>query len=143
MFGNKKKGDPRVRAILDAANVRYEIDRDGDFKITYGYEDKRSQLVFINSNTEIFAGIEVREVWSVALKGLGQLSAEVANDLLERNGRYKMGSWEIARREGQIVAIFKVVISANASRSELMPVVEMVGIQADEVEKEFLGTDDL
>ncbi|WP_448872398.1 YbjN domain-containing protein [Desulfobulbus propionicus] len=141
MFGGKKKGDPRVREILDSENIKYVVDDDGHFKITFAYDDNRSQLVFINSNTENFAGVELREIWSVGLKGNGQLSAEVANKLLERNGRYKVGSWEITKQSGQVMASFKVVISANADKSELMPVVQMVGIQADEVEKEFLLSD--
>ena len=143
MFGGKKRGDYRVREILDAANVSYVVDDDGDFKIIYGYEDNRSQVVFINSNTHTFAGVEIREVWSIGLKGTGQLSSAVANELLVRNSRYKVGSWSINKQEGQVVAIFRVAVSADASRSELIPIVEMVGVHADEVEREFLSSDDL
>lgn len=143
MFGGKKKPDPRVQAILEAEGIKYEVDREGDYRILCGFENDRSQFVLINSNTETFAGVEVREVWSPALKGSGQLSAAVANDLLARNARYKVGAWQIVQNNDRVLASFKVVLSADADRSELVPVIRMVAIQADEVEKEFLQTDEL
>jgi len=143
MFGSKKKGDPRVRAILDAEGIKYETDTDGDYRIVFGFDDNRSQVVFVNSNTETFAGVEIREVWSVGLKGGGQLSAAVANDLLVRNGQYKVGAWQVSRSGDQLIALFKVALSADADRSELVPVLSAVAVQADEVEKEFLKNDDL
>ena len=143
MFGSKKKGDPRIRTILDEEDIKYEIDSDGDYKIILGLEDDRSQVVFINSNTETFADVEIREVWSIGLKGSGQLSAEMANELLRRNQQYKVGGWSIAQSDEQILALFKIVISAEANKSELISVLLASAVQADEIEKEFLGNDDL
>jgi hypothetical protein len=107
MFGGKKKGDPRVRAILEAEDIKYEVDSDGDYKIVIGFEDNRSQAVFINSNTENFAGVEIREVWSIGLRGSGQLSAEMANELLRRNSQYKVGGWSTVQSEGQLFMLME------------------------------------
>lgn len=143
MFGGKKKGDSRVGAILDAEDMKYEIDDDGDYKLIFGLENDRTQLVFINSQTDTFAGVEIREVWSVGLKGSGQLSATVANELLERNAKYKVGGWQVINKDGQVLALFTIVLSADADQSELVTVLNAVAIQADEIEKEFLKNDDL
>lgn len=143
MFGGKKTGDHRVSRILDSEDIKYEIDSDGDFKIVVDLGEGRSQLAFINSNTEIFAGVEIREIWSIGLVGDGQLSAEVANSLLLRNRTYKVGGWEIAQGDGKVRAIFKVCLSADATPSELMAVLGIVLRVADQVEKEYLGTDTL
>lgn len=143
MFGSKQKGDSRIRNILTSADIKYEVDDDGDYKVIFKFDDGRTQLAFINSKTETFAGEEVREVWSVGLRGKGQLSAAVANGLLAKNHQYKVGSWETLQQAGEVLAIFRVSLSADASQSELISVLQMVAMQADEVEKEFLGNDDL
>ena len=142
MFGSKK-GDPRVKDILVSAGIKYEVDNDGDYKTIFGFDDSRSQVAFIDSKTETFSDVEMRDVWSVGLKGKGHLSAEVANALLEKNSQYKLGSWGIVQQGGEVLAIFKVAVSADANQAELTSVLQSVAIQADEVEKEFLKTDAL
>ena len=143
MFGGTARGDQRVRKILDAERIKYEIDSDGDYKVIFDLGNGRTQLGIINSNTESFAGVEVRDVWSVGLVGDGQLNAAVANALLAKNAQYKVGAWQIVQRKGKILAIFRVSLSADATTQELMSVLQQVLLQADEVEKEYLGTDGL
>lgn len=138
-----KHVDQRVRRILEAEGIKYEIDGDGDFKVLFALDNGRSQVGFINSNTETFIGVEVREVWSVGLMGEGQLSAEVANSLLSRNHTYKLGGWEIVQRQGEVIAIFKICISADAPPTELLGCLIMSLKIADAVEKEYLGSDKL
>ncbi len=142
MFGDAG-GDARVRRILDAEGIKYSVDSDSDFKVIFELENNRTQVAFINSNTERFADAEVREVWSVGLRGEGQLSATVANDLLARNHRYKVGNWETVQQNGKILAIFKVYLAANAGAKELMASLLLVLKVADEVEEAYLGSDEL
>ena len=143
MFGGKRKGDDRVRKILDAKGIKYEVDRDGDFKVIFDLGEGRSQVAFVNSNTEEFAGVDVRGVWSVGYVGDGQLSAKVANSLLARNSTYKVGGWQIAQQGGKVLAIFKVCVAADATSSELMAVLAVVLKIADDIEKEYMGSDNL
>lgn len=143
MFGTRTKGDDRVRSALDTESINYEIDDDGDFKVIFDLGEGRSQVAFVNSNTETFDGLEIREVWSVGLVGNGQLTAEVANSLLARNATYKLGGWEIAQQGGKVMAIFKICVSASATPSELRSILETVSLMADEIEKEYLHSDNL
>jgi hypothetical protein len=143
MFGNQK-GDPRVRNVLQHAGLTYDVDNDGDFRALFNYDDGRSQIAFINSNTEIFAGAEIREVWSVGLRVPGQqLNVGVANHLLALNSTYKVGSWETKQGQGEILGIFRVSLSADAGPSELTAALRMAALQADELEKLLLGNDAL
>ena len=61
--------DPTVKRRLEAQSIKYEIDKDGDFKITYNYKKEgRTQLVFVSGKTETVGGVPVREVFAPAAK---------------------------------------------------------------------------
>jgi len=143
MFGSQVQSDGRIKSILDSSSFNYQIDSDGDFKVIFRFDDGRTQLAFVNSNTSSFAGVEIRNIWSIGLRGPGQLSSAMANALLLKNGSYKIGGWYVSTNDSGTLAIFKAAISANANPAELMSVLRAVAIEADEVEKEFLGSDDL
>jgi len=143
MFGKKQKGDPRIRAILEEEDIQYEIDSDNDFKIVIGLENDRSQVVFVNSNTETFAGVEIREIWSIGLKQNEPLSADMANELLRRNNQYKVGSWSVVQGDDEVLAVFTIVVSADADNSEILQIIFAVAEHADQIESEFLKNDDL
>ena len=139
-----KSGDPRIKKILDEKDIKYEVDIDGDYKVIFDLGDDRSQVAFINSNVEEFAGCEIREIWSPGLVGEGELSQRVANELLSRNQQYKPGSWSTMKSDGNIAAVFKVAIDANATSDELISSLFVVLRVADDIEKEFLqGSDKL
>ena len=139
-----KSGDPRIKKILDEKDIKYEVDIDGDYKVIFDLGDDRSQVAFINSNVEEFAGCEIREIWSPGLVGEGELSQRVANELLSRNQQYKLGSWSTMKSDGNIAAVFKVAIDANATSDELISSLFVVLRVADDIEKEFLqGSDKL
>jgi hypothetical protein len=139
-----KSGDPRIKKILDEKDIKYEVDIDGDYKVIFDLGDDRSQVAFINSNVEEFAGCEIREIWSPGLVGEGELSQRVANELLSRNQQYKLGSWSTMKSDGNIAAVFTVAIDANATSDELISSLFVVLRVADDIEKEFLqGSDKL
>lgn len=39
MILGRKQGDPRVKRILDALELKYSIDSDGDFKVVLEFSD--------------------------------------------------------------------------------------------------------
>lgn len=45
MILGRKQGDPRVKRILDALELKYSIDSDGDFKVVLEFSDGRSKLL--------------------------------------------------------------------------------------------------
>ena len=60
--------DMRVKTLLDAIGTNYEIDAEADFKLEWEYDNGRTQIVYVNSNTEEYENMEIREVWSFAHK---------------------------------------------------------------------------
>lgn len=63
MFGIRSKTnepDPRVAQALDQLEIKYEVEDDGDYKIGFALEDRRSQIGYIRSRTMNFGEFELR-----------------------------------------------------------------------------------
>ena len=59
--------DPALEALLKAADIPFEIDDDGDYKVVYEWsKDKRSQLVYISGTPEELDGVKLYEIFSPA-----------------------------------------------------------------------------
>lgn len=143
--GARKTGDARVRTQLDTLGYKYELTTDGDFKLTpVKTEDGRSQLIYVDSNTQQYGTLEIREVMSPAYLSTGPLSAAVANRLLRENSEVKFGAWRVeTHNNGQKhLALFAVQISANSDAETLRLAIKSVLLVADRMEKELTGTDD-
>ena len=134
------KADSRVRAALDRASLKYRVDSDGDFRLTFEVDDDRTHVVFINSNTEEYGDMEVREIWAVGATSETGFSAAKLEELLKKNGTYKIGAWHLTKN-GQR-AVFTVVVSARANSDTIDSMVRLVAKTADGLEKEWLGTDE-
>jgi hypothetical protein len=136
--------DPRVKAALDQAGLKYEMTADGDFKVLMRFDDTRTQIILINSNTERLkdTNLEIREVYSVAYKTNGNLPLEVANQLMKDSQKRKIGAWElISMSNGTAMAIFDAKVSADISGDNLEKVITLVGVRADVMEKELTSED--
>lgn len=140
-----RQPDERVRQALEAVGWKYDVDRDGDFRVIISWEeDGRSQLVFVNSATNSLGGQEVREVWSEGWRRSGDtFPPAIAVRLLEANASYKLGAWELRRAGGVARAAFTARIPANLPAEQLQAVISTAAVTADEMEKELVGTDDL
>ena len=93
LVGSDIEYDRRVEKKLKKLDFNYKITKKGDFKLMFNVEDGRTQLVFINSNTEEYRDFEIREIWSIAYKSSDeQFPAKVANKLLEDTSRRKLGA---------------------------------------------------
>ncbi|HVN42905.1 MAG TPA: hypothetical protein VMT50_08985, partial [Steroidobacteraceae bacterium] len=87
------------------------------------------------------AGLELRDVWSIALRGRGSPPAELALRLLEENVGLPLGAWQVARRNGEYLVLFSAQVAAGASASELGATIGTVAVNADRLEKELTGAD--
>jgi hypothetical protein len=125
--------DPTVRRMLEAKGTPFDVDSDGDYKITVNFKSEgRTQLVFVRSVVKTYG--KVREIWSYGYQGdKDQLSALVANRLLEASNRVILGSWVKQSKS----AVFVVKISAEASADELDSAIDAAATAADEMEKEL------
>jgi hypothetical protein len=134
--------DPRVAQQLKAAGFLYLVDEDGDYRVTVQFADNgRTQVIFINSSTEFYEGMEIREVWSIAARLEGDLPAKLARELLERNSRLKFGAWAVEKGGSSTFVTFRIHLSADTEGKTLGSVIEAVGSVADELEKELTDSD--
>jgi hypothetical protein len=132
--------DSVVRAQLEKKGTPFEVDDDGDFKITVRIDDDRTQLVWVRSVVEETDHLLVREIWSPGYRSEGAtFPAAVANDLLERSNNLKLGSWVKQDRTAMLVT----KISADASADQLDEAIDLTAVAADAVELDLTGKDDL
>ncbi len=145
MVGAKEgsRGDSRVRTLLEKADLKYEVDEDGDFRLVFEWEDGRSQLVFISSATSALDGLEIREVWSVGYLSEDMMPAKIMKNLLEENAEVKLGAWQLLRMGEKDAGVFSAQIAADTDAKTLGTVLNAVSITADEKEKELMKSDDL
>jgi hypothetical protein len=89
--------DASVKRRLDQAGMKYEIDRDGDFKVTVSFaEQHRTQMVFVSGSTETIGGLTVRKIFSPAATVVTDgITGAKALELLRDSRTKKLGSWEI------------------------------------------------
>lgn len=132
--------DASVARRLDSAGLKYEVDDDGDYKLTFNYsKEGRSQLVFVSGTTQEVSGLTIREVFSPAGRvekdGIG---GKAALELLSASGQMKMGSWEI--RGDVLYFVIKVLDSATSS--ELSSLLDIAAETADDKEIELSGDRD-
>ena len=136
----KPVADPGLGKQLDALQLKYEIDGDGDYKMTFELEDGRTQIVFARSPVESYGSNRIREIWSPGLKySTPELDAKVANRLLSHSAEVIMGGW-VRQKE---MAMFVVKIPEKASPAELRDALEAAAACADVIEKELTSRDDL
>lgn len=142
-IGARKAHDPRIEKLLDAIDLSYEIDSDGDFKLINRFDSGRTHVIFINSNTESYLTLEIREIWSVGLISDTSLSSSEMRRLLRDNANKKLGSWKIVNMGGKEVAVFYAQVAAEADRDAFISALQIVSQSADEMEKTLTGKDDL
>ncbi|RNF83358.1 hypothetical protein [Montanilutibacter psychrotolerans] len=131
--------DAGVKRILDSLDYDYEVDEDGDFKMTFELDDERTQLVYVISSVEEYGSNKIREIWSPAYRQEGgQFPANIANRLLEESHSGKMGSW--VKQDDMAVLVIK--IAADASADELDDAINYAMFTADKLEASLTGGKD-
>lgn len=132
--------DASVKSRLDARGIKYQIDDDGDYKVTYNYaKEGRTQLVFVSGGTEDVGGFKVREVFSPAGRVENDdIDGAKALELLAESRKNKLGSWEIA---GDVL-YFVVKLPDSLNAAQLESVMDIAAETADDMELEISGERD-
>jgi hypothetical protein len=136
------QSDARVKASLDKLGYKYEVDKDGDFKMTMRTGDARTQLLFVKSKTEKLSGLEIREIFSPGYLVDGEISGEIAKQLLMDNSAKKIGAWQIQGSAGKKLAIFVVQIPAGMSGDDFRAAIDATALAADMMESKLTNKDD-
>jgi len=142
-IGAKKDHDRRIERLLDEVDLKFEIDSDGDFKVGNKFDSGRTHIIYINSHTEKYGNLEIREIWSVGFISDGQLTPTVMRKLLKKNADMKLGSWKIGNSDGKELAVFYAQIAADTDKDTLLRSLQLVSQAADLMENELTGKDDL
>lgn len=132
--------DASVKSRLDTQGIKYEVDQDGDFKVTYNYsKEGRTQLVFVSGKTESVGGFTIREVFSPAARvEKDGINGAKALELLAESRKNKFGSWEI----GGDVLYFVIKLPDNVGAKQLEAAMDIAAETADDMEIEFSGDRD-
>jgi hypothetical protein len=129
--------DASVKTRLDARGIQYEVDADGDYKVTYSYKDEgRTQLVFVSGSTESVGGFKVREVFAPAAKD--GISGAKAIELMGESRSNKIGSWEL---QGDVL-YFVIKLPDSVDATELESAMDIAAQTADNMEIELSGDED-
>ncbi len=136
--------DTRVKNALEEADLKYSIADNGNFKLVFELDGKRTQLVIIKSGTFEYGGMEIREIISIAAKSDNKkfFKRDLLFDVLERNETYKLGAWQIDGGEAPYFLEFSIKVSANANPDVLKQVLFLASKVADELEEELSGDAD-
>jgi hypothetical protein len=132
--------DASVKRRLDDRGIKYTVDADGDFKVTYNYhKEKRTQLVFVSGTTESVGGYRVREIFSPAarIKQDG-IDGAKALELLAESRKNKLGAWEI----GGDVLYFVVKLPDSIGAADLESAMDIAAETADDMELKLSGARD-
>ena len=132
--------DNSVKRRLDSVGQKYEVDKDGDFKITYNFPDeKRSQIAFVSGTPyDVADGVQVRNIFAPVAKVKDDGVAGKAVDLLKANYGYKIGAYEIS---GDILYL-SIKVPDNASAAQLKKALQIAVSVADDKEMELSGARD-
>ena len=131
--------DSSIKRRLDSVGQKYEIDKDGDFKITLSFtEDKRTQIVFVEGTPYDVGGVQVRNIFAPVAKVAEDGISGKALDLLKTNNTLKLGAYEI---EGTYLML-SMKIPEAASGEQLQKALRLAASVADNKEIEFSGTRD-
>ncbi len=132
--------DASVEARLAARGMQFEVDSDGDYKVTYSYkQENRTQLVFVSGTTEQVNGISIREVFSPAGQvGADRIDGTKALALLANSRSKKLGSWELS---GDVL-YFVIKLPDNVDGAALEAAMDIAAETADNKEIELSGTKD-
>ena len=132
--------DASVDARLKARGVQFEVDADGDYKVTYSYkQENRTQLVFVSGRTEQVNGISIREVFSPAGRVVADgIDGAKAMALLADSRSKKLGSWEIS---GDVL-YFVIKLPDSIDGAALEAAMDIASETADNKEIELSGDKD-
>lgn len=132
--------DASVKTRLDARGVKYQVDDDGDYKVTYSYkQEDRTQLVFVSGGTESVGGYTVREVFAPAgLVDKDKIDGAKALELLAESRTNKLGSWELAGN----TLYFVIKLPDSVDAAQLEAAMDIAAETADNMEIELSGDRD-
>jgi hypothetical protein len=135
-----RPADASVKAKLDALELQYEVDGDGDYKLIFSFDDDgRSQMLFVSGGTQAIGDMKVREIFAPAARVEADgVDGAVALEMLADSRTNKLGAWEI----GGDVLYYVVKLPDDIDAAQLEQVMHIVAVMADQMEARLTGDRD-
>ena len=127
---------------LKSLGLKYEVDKDGDFKLIFDLEGGRTQLVYVNGKPWEYQGLKIREIWAPSFRSKGPLPAEQANELLLKSQNAKIGGWQVMDLGEDRVAVYAIKVPDRIEQAELREWLDLVASYADTMERQVTGQDE-
>jgi len=128
-----------LQKLLDKARLKYQVDDDGDFKITYDLGGGRTQLAYVRSAASEYGSLQLREILSIGYAAKeAEVPADVARRALAASADTKLGAWSLRGR----LLIYVSKVPASADARELADAIEFTATVADRFEQETDGARD-
>lgn len=131
----------RIESLLKLANLKYEIDKDGDYKLRYDMGHGRTQTIWAFANKEKLDEYELVYLMSYAYHGT--LTKPQAIELLS-DGR-KVGSWGIQKDKDdseKVYVKFQAMIPLSISPTDFRTCCGVISAAADALEEKWAETDE-
>jgi len=135
-----QKNDERLSIPFAQLEIKHKIDANTiSFKQPVG---KRTQVVYIDNETDIFDKFEVRQIYSTIHESTKPLDLKRLQTLLLANGKKKIGAFEMVEKEGVYFILFTAKVPAILDATNLKSVIDMVATVADGMEDNMFMTDE-
>lgn len=134
--------DPRVAKALNQTKTKFEVDEDGEYKVTFGIGEIRSQVTFVSSTTDKIYDFEMRGVYSFAAFSETPFPQEITNRLLAQNME-NVSAWAVIKVSNAYAIVNIAYIPADADGKRLSAAIQSVMLLADELEAQMSKEDKL
>lgn len=149
--------DERVKAALESSEIKFTETESHNVRAEFSTTEDRTNLVFINSDTQKDGEYEHREVWAVACS-IGDVEStnysanrsegyhyhELLARLMSRNSGNQTGGFKLVRdseNRGKSLIVYSAIVPADASGELLKSVMDACAFNADNLEKEWTMKD--
>ena len=132
--------DSRLLTPLTQLDIKYKPNGNTIyFKQPIG---NRTQVIYIDSSTDIFDKFEVRQVYSIIHETTKDIDSYRMKELLLANSKKKIGAFEMMQKDGSNFIIFTAKVSPTLDATDLKSVIDMVATAADAMEEKIFMTDE-
>lgn len=137
-----KTGDARVAKALNQMKTEYEVEADGQYKITFGVGKDRSHTAYVVSETDTAYNLEMRGVYALAAISDKPFAAELISELLQENMQ-SVTSWALLKVKDGFAIVNITHVPADADGKRLDAAIQSVLVSADALEQRLSKEDKL
>jgi hypothetical protein len=136
-------GDARVTNALNQTKTPFTVDNDGTYQVIYELPNKRRQKIYISPEPVKIGNVELRLIFSYTFFSEKPPTAELANQLLEKNME-QISFWAVHKLDdGKYTIVNMIYIPADLDGKKLDVVMTKIAFAADEMEERLTKKDEL